>query len=100
MKRADVNPNVTLDRPDDPSESPRSRGQTKRKELEHKDPDSIFLPNTKGKIFVVRPKHGNAVEGIGDIRSAPPHRPRNGTDYALHGLHSELGNLEETVEAR
>ena len=100
MKRTNVNPNVALDRPDDPSESPRSRGQTKRKELEHKDPDTIFVPNTKGKEFVVRPEHGNAVEGIGDVRRTPPHGPRNGTDNALNCLHSEFGNPEVKVEVR
>ena len=95
-----MNPNVALDRPDDPSESPRSRGQTKRKELEYKDPDTAFVPNTKGKIFVVRPEQGNTVKGVGDIRSAPPHGPQNGAGNALYGLHSEFRNLEESIETR
>ena len=95
-----MNPNVAFDGAYDPSKSPWRCGETKRKELEYKDPDTAFVPNTKGKIFVVRPIHGNTVEGIGDVRGAPPHGPRNGAGYALYGLHFELRNLEETVEAR
>ena len=91
MKRAEVYPNVTLDRPNDPSECPRSRGQPKGEELENKDPNTIPVPNTKGKVLVVRPEYGNAVEGIGDIRRTPPHGPRNGTD-------NEFGNPEVKVE--
>ena len=91
MKRANLYPNMTLDGPNDPSECPRSRGQPKGEELENKDPNTIPVPNTKGKVLVVWPEYGNAVEGIGDIRRTPPHGPRNGTD-------NEFGNPEVKVE--
>ena len=90
--------NVTFDRTNDPGKGPRNSGQTKGKELKNKNSNTALVPKTKCEELMVRPVHGNVVEGVGDIRRTPPHGPRNGTDNAFNRLHSESGDLEVQVE--
>ena len=47
VKWTNFYPNMMLDRTNDPSKSPRSRGEPKGKELENKDPNTIPILNAK-----------------------------------------------------
>ena len=97
---ADVDPDVSLNRPDYPIKDPRSSRKAEGEKLEDKNPEAAFVPNTEGKILMEFPIKWNTVEGVGDIRRTAPHGPQDRLGDDMHGLHSEFGNLNELVKLR